>query len=71
MMNAFSLRWYHGSSAKLLDELQDGESATIHEDVGDVEDLLERFVVDKAGSIFWYLQLPLLDVLAELPGESC
>ena len=30
--------------------------------------LLERLVVDKASSILWYVQLTLLDVLAELPA---
>lgn len=32
--------------------------------------LLERLVVDKTGGILWNLQLPLLDVLAELPRKA-
>lgn len=32
--------------------------------------LLERLVVDEAGGILWDLQLPLLNVLAELPREA-
>lgn len=31
----------------------------------------EGLVVDKAGGIFWNLQLPFLDVLAKLPGKAC
>lgn len=31
------------------------------------EYLLEGFVVNEAGSIFWNIQLPLLNVFAELP----
>jgi hypothetical protein len=35
------------------------------------EYLLEGFVVNEAGSIFWNIQLPLLNVFAELPdGET-
>lgn len=32
--------------------------------------LFERLVVDEAGGILWDLQLPLLNVLAELPREA-
>jgi hypothetical protein len=71
MMNALALRWYNRSSTKLLNELQYRVSAIAYRNTGDVKDLLERLVVDKAGSIFWYFQLPLLDVLAELPRETC
>ena len=32
--------------------------------------LLESFVVNEAGGIFWDIQLPFLDVLAELPDGA-
>ena len=32
-------------------------------------DLLESFVVDKACSVFRYVELPFLQMLAELPGS--
>lgn len=32
--------------------------------------LLESFVVNEAGGIFWNIQLPFLDVLAELPDGA-
>lgn len=33
-------------------------------------DLLQCLVVDKACGIFWYVQLALLDVFAELPEKQ-
>lgn len=32
--------------------------------------LLQSLVVDEAGGILWNLQLPLLDMLAELPRKA-
>ena len=38
---------------------------------GKNKNLLECLIVDEAGGVFWNLQLPLLDVLPELPREAC
>lgn len=63
-----SLCRYHGSCAQLLDELE-GVSGWCISAVVQAH-LLERLVVDKAGGIFWDLELALLYVLAELPGKT-
>ena len=70
MVKALTLWWYHWSSAEFLDELQIIRLVKPLR-YGRHMDLLERFVVDKSGGIFWNFQLPFLDVLPELPGKAC
>jgi len=36
----------------------------------DLLDLLESLVIDETGAIFWYVELPFLQVFAELPGSE-
>lgn len=43
---------------------------TISSTPGESPNLLECFVVDEAGCVFWDLELPFLNVLAELPVRA-
>ena len=61
-----NLRLNHGSRAEFLDELLRLLAAQLI--IFDPDrDLLERLVVDEAGRIFGNVELPLLNVFAELP----
>ena len=70
-MVAFTLWWYHWSSAEFFDELGEGISCRSVWLLGKVEDLLKCFVVHKTSGIFWDLQLPFLDMFTKLPTEAC
>lgn len=68
-MAVVAQRRYHGRATELLDELQKDQHNTRLVCYTPAY-LFKRLVVDEAGGIFWDLQLPLLDVLAELPREA-
>lgn len=59
----------HGRCTQFLDELESisrkGQAV-----VRNARYLLEGLVVDEAGSVLWDLQLTLLDMFPELPGET-
>ncbi len=70
-MAAKPLRRYYRSGAELFDELKGSNQLSSSTNGARKKDLLQRLVVDKTGCIFRDLQLPFLDMLAELPREAC
>ena len=70
-MATLALRWYHRSSAELLNELEECDQSSRYSDVGRSKNLLERLVVDEIRGILWNIQLPFLDMFSKLPGEAC
>ncbi len=69
-MAALAQRRYHRRTTELLDKLQEDQRTCLMMRL-QLFHLLERLVVDEAGSIFWYLQLPFLYVFPELPRKTC
>ena len=53
----------------MLDELHPNELSFPHDQALSPKNLFEGFVVYKARSILWYIELTLLKMLAEFPGR--
>jgi hypothetical protein len=68
---AFVVRAQHRCGTELFDELQTcGQTWMPDTTLVRKSYLLECLVVDEARRIFGNIELPLLDVLAELPGDN-